>query len=83
MPDSNIYGIQVDSIFKRTVPQAGMQQRTILRTGSIDYNGSSKDPYDGIGDYRSEIWERDPSDSNAWTQAKINACEFGTEIVVP
>lgn len=27
-----------------------------------------------------EGFEKDPSDSGDWTQAKINACEFGVEV---
>jgi hypothetical protein len=30
--------------------------------------------------HNSVIWETDPDDSNAWTQTKLEAAEFGLEI---
>jgi hypothetical protein len=54
--------------------------RCICRSNGTDYNGDSEDtatdPY-----VHQHVWATDPDDSNAWTQAKIQAAEFGIEIV--
>ena len=79
--DNNIYGVCIDNHAKRTQPVAGLLSRNVLRSGGTDYYG----PQDYIlGDstsgWKRSTWELDPDDSQPWTQAKINACEFGVEL---
>lgn len=79
--DTDIQGIMIRTVNKRTEAVNNIKARTLLRTGAADY-------YDQAGvdqlDYFHVLdWalDEDPSDSGAWTKAKINACEFGAEVV--
>jgi hypothetical protein len=54
--------------------------RCICRSNGTDYNGDSEDTDTAVNVHQ-HVWATDPDDSNAWTQAKIQAAEFGIEIV--
>lgn len=82
LDDDRIKGLVVVSPALRTIDNDNAKLRTLVRTGGSDY-------YDGLGESLSQSWrvqrapfDRDPSDSGAWTQAKINACEFGVEAAI-
>ena len=47
-----------------------------LRVGTTDYDGSAI-TLSAAQLLATEVWALDPSDSGAWTAAKINACESG------
>jgi hypothetical protein len=80
LDNAGIYGVQVDTVSKRTESTANRKMKNFLRTGSTDYeDAAAKDLLDTF-ESMNTIWEDDPSDSNPWTQAKINACEFGVEV---
>lgn len=55
--------------------------RMYLRIGGVQYNGDTIALRTNSQNYVSHTWTVDPSDSNPWTDAKINAAEFGIEIV--
>ena len=55
--------------------------RMYLRIGGTQYNGDTITLRTNSQNYVSHTWTVDPSDSNPWTDAKINAAEFGIEIV--
>lgn len=53
--------------------------KPLCRSNSTDYQGSEVDldtSYRAV----TELWENDPADSNAWTQTKLEAAEFGLEV---
>ncbi len=80
LDDLSIFGVQINNVCKRTEAATSRKMKGFLRTGGSDYEDSAaKDLNDTFSSIES-IWENDPSDSNPWTQAKINACEFGIEV---
>lgn len=80
LDDSNIKGVLVGGQSKRTEENPNVKIRHMVRKGSTDYYGSAGDDLGDTDDFNYHIFERDPSDSSAWTQAKINASEFGMEL---
>jgi hypothetical protein len=61
--------------------QAGTRKITpICRSNSVDYDGTESPELTASYIYEHHIWETDPDDSNAWTQTKLEAAEFGLEI---
>jgi hypothetical protein len=80
LDDSNIKGVLVGGQSQRTEENPNVKIRHMLRTGSSDYYGSAGDTLGDTYDFNYHVFERDPSDSGAWTKAKINACEFGMEL---
>lgn len=50
--------------------------KQFLRIGAADYDGGLHSP-DQPPDQFIQQWDVDPSDSEAWTQAKVNACQLG------
>ena len=78
--DAAIFGIQLRNQAIRTAESDNIKMKGLLRTGSTDYKESTAQSLADIVKSKVVIWEDDPSDSNSWTQAKINACEFGVEV---
>ena len=80
LDDTGIYALQIRQNCKRTAPTNNIKIDPFLRTGSTDYSQTVQSLSDGFTEKQGDIVIEDPSDSNAWTQAKINACEFGVEV---
>jgi hypothetical protein len=80
LDDTGIYALQIRQNCKRTAPATNIKIDPFLRTGSTDYSQTAQDLSDGFTEKQGDIVIEDPSDSNPWTQAKINACEFGMEV---
>ena len=80
LDDAAIFGIQLRQNCKRTAPASNIKIDPFLRTGSTDYSQTAQDLSDSFAEKQGDIILDDPSDSNPWTQAKINACEFGVEV---
>ncbi len=60
---------------------AGSRKITpFIRSNSTDYSGTETGVITADYVFEHEIWETDPDDSNAWTQTKLEAAEFGLEI---
>ena len=78
--DAGIIGLQIKNNCKRTASATNIKIDPFIRTGSTDYSQTVQDLPDTIGIVFGDIIIEDPSDSNPWTQAKINACEFGMEV---
>jgi hypothetical protein len=78
--DAAIFGIQLNTQVIRTAEADNIKMKGFLRTGSTDYEETTAQSLSDIVTSKKVIWEDDPSDSNIWTQAKINACEFGMEV---
>jgi len=73
-----IYGIQLAHISNRTEPTGTLKSKNILRKGSVNYSGETHDETDDI-EYKTACFDKDPSDDNSWSPAKVDACEFGVE----
>lgn len=80
LDDAGIFGIQLNTQAIRTAESDNIKMKGFLRTGSTDYEETTAQSLSDIVTSKKIIWEDDPSDSNIWTQAKINACEFGVEV---
>jgi hypothetical protein len=80
LDDTAIIGLQIRNFSKRTAEATNIKIDNLIRTGSTDYSQVAVDLPDAFGETRGDIVLDDPSDSNPWTQAKINACEFGMEV---
>jgi len=78
--DTDIKGICIRNIAQRTAPADNIKIDALIRTGSTDYNSASEMSLLDYWTGKDFIFEKDPSDSGDWTQAKINACEFGMEV---
>lgn len=80
LDDTGIIGLQIRNFAQRTATADNIKIDPFIRIGSTDYSQTAQDLPDLFGEVRGDIVFDDPSDSNPWTQAKINACEFGMEI---
>ena len=80
LDDTAIFGIQLMNQSQRTAGTDNVKIKGLLRTGAADYEESTAQSLAETFKSNRVIWEKDPSDSNIWTQAKINACEFGMEV---
>ena len=80
LDDAGIFGIQLRNQAIRTAEADNIKLKGFLRTGLTDYEETTAQSLADTIKSKSVIWEDDPSDSNAWTKAKINACEFGVEV---
>jgi hypothetical protein len=80
LDDAAIYGVQIRQNCKRTAPTANIKIDPFIRTGSTDYSQTAQNLSDSFTEKQGDILVDDPSDSGDWTQAKINACEFGMEV---
>jgi hypothetical protein len=80
LDDAGIIGLQIRNNAKRTAASSNIKIDPFIRTGSTDYSQTAYDLPDAIGMVETDIILDDPSDSNPWTQTKINACEFGMEV---
>jgi len=80
LDDTAIYAVDIRNISQRTSAADNIKIDGLIRTGSTDYNASADLSLGDSWNSKNFIFERDPSDSNIWTKAKINACEFGVEV---
>jgi hypothetical protein len=80
LDDAGIIGVELLNVAERTAGTDNIKMKGFLRTGSTDYEESTAISLPETYSSKRLIWEKDPSDSNIWTQAKINACEFGMEV---
>jgi hypothetical protein len=80
LDDADIKAVQIRTFSQRTATADNRKITPFIRTGSTDYSQSDVSLADSFGEARGDIVLLDPSDSNPWTQAKINACEFGMEV---
>ena len=80
LDDTGIIGLQIRQNCKRTAGTDNIKIDPFIRTGSTDYSQTVQSLSDSFSEKQGDIIIDDPSDSNPWTQAKINACEFGMEV---
>ncbi len=80
LDDADIKAVQIMSYAKRTATADTRKITPFIRTGGTDYSQSDVSLSDSFVETKGDIVLLDPSDSNPWTQAKINACEFGMEV---
>lgn len=78
--DDTILAIQV--VHALNNPDAGeMNAKGLVRSNSIDYLETNPVVVNTTMKLHTDIRETDPQDSAAWTKAKLDAAEFGIEIV--
>ena len=80
LDDVGIIGLQIKNNAKRTATADNIKLDPFIRIGSTDYSQTAVDLPDEFGKTDGDITLLDPSDVSDWTQAKINACEFGMEV---
>jgi hypothetical protein len=74
-----VKGIQLNNHCR--LDEAGTRKITpLIRSNSTDYTGTETGGITADYLFEHEIFETDPDDSNAWTQTKLEAAEFGLEI---
>jgi hypothetical protein len=76
---NTVKGIQLNN--RLTLDAPGVRTvKPVVRSNSTDYIGGV---YPAIGSsplFYTRVYETDPDDSNPWTQAKLEAAEFGLKI---
>ena len=82
LDDASIIGLQIKNNCQRTAQASNIKIDPFIRIGSTDYSQTAQNLSDAISMVNGNIIIEDPSDASAWTQAKINACEFGMEVGV-
>lgn len=76
--DSSIFGVQENILAKKD--DAGTRLlHGLTRVSSTDYEGSDLSLPDSYAN-QTQIWEQNPSTSANWTEAEINAAEFGYKV---
>ena len=80
LDDAGIIALQIKNNAKRTATADNIKIDPFIRTGSTDYSQTVQNLSDDFAMVDGDIILNDPDDSNPWTQAKINACEFGMEV---
>lgn len=74
-------GVQVTS-YKQN-PDAGLRKtKHVVRSNGVDYLGAEERTLNNTWILSSDCWGADPGDDNPWTEAKINAAEFGIKVTV-
>ena len=75
-----IYGIRVRNTARKEGEVTPAKFRNFLRQGGTDYPADTSKTPGGTYKQFWDIWETDPSDSNPWTQGKLDSGEFGLEV---
>lgn len=74
-----VYGIQVGLYAQN--PDAGTRGiKSVVRSGGTDYLSTDETTLSDSWQFALDVRETDPDDSNAWTESKLNAAEFGIKI---
>lgn len=64
----------------RKLSTGGALYNHIIRSQAVDSPGDDKSfAYGAIYNFTTQMWEVDPSDSNDWTEARVNALEAGVD----
>lgn len=78
--NDNIRGIELYLLMRLTL-SGTRNVRTRIKQGGTTVSGSTYAVADTAYAYVTEMLERDPTDGNPWTQAKINSVELGLESI--
>jgi len=73
-----VFGV-MPSIYAAKSDSGVKQSRIIARRAGVDAAGADKTLITSYAMY-DQMWEQDPTDSSAWSIAKVNASEFGFEV---
>ena len=75
---STVLGVQANMLVRKD--DAGTRiLRSLIRTGGTDYEGSDLSLADSYTNL-TQIWMQNPSTAAAWTEAEVNAAEFGYKV---
>lgn len=73
-----VFGVQANVLARKD--DAGTRLlRAVARVGTTDYEGANMTLSDSYVDHR-QIWAQNPATSANWTEAEINAAEFGYKV---
>lgn len=76
--NASVFGVQANVLARKD--DAGMRLlRAVARVGTTDYEGANMTLSDSYVDHR-QIWAQNPATSANWTEAEINAAEFGYKV---
>jgi hypothetical protein len=76
--NATIMGVQANILARKD--DAGTRLlRAVTRVGSTNYEGADLTMTDSYIDHRT-IWNQNPATAAAWTEAEINAAEFGYKV---
>ncbi len=76
--NATVMGVQANMIARKD--DAGSRTlRGIARVGAVNYEGGDLALSDSYIDHRT-IWNQNPATAAAWTEAEINAAEFGYKV---
>lgn len=76
--NASVFGFQANILARKD--DAGTRTlRGIARVGGANYEGSDRSLSDSYVDQQ-QIWDLNPATSAAWTEAAINAAEFGYKV---
>lgn len=78
--NDNIRGIELYLLMRLTL-SGTRNVRTRIKQGGTTVSGATHAVEDTAYAYVNEILERDPTDGNLWTQAKMNSVELGLESI--
>jgi hypothetical protein len=74
-----VIGMQLNNVVRKD--DVGITKiKNLVRSNGTNYLESNEYELTTSYTHNSVIWETDPDDSNAWTQTKLEAAEFGLEI---
>jgi hypothetical protein len=74
-----VHGVQLTNRVRKT-DGATAKVKNLVRSNSVDYNSTEEKTLSESYAILTSILDTDPGDSNPWTQAKIEAAEFGVEV---
>jgi hypothetical protein len=73
-----VYGVQVN-LWARKDDAAVRQLSPLVRIAGTDYLGAAQTLASSYADL-TQLYDRSPASSSAWTPAEVNAAEFGVEV---
>jgi len=74
-----VIGVQT-SVYAAKSDTGAKYMRTVIRSGSTDYTGTSKALADSVYVSIDEHYDSDPNTSSAWTYSGVNSLEVGQEV---
>ena len=74
-----IIGVQLNNYARKTGDLI-VKTKDLVKSGGTDYLSTEEKNQSTSYDYTVSMWENDPDTSSPWTQAGLDAAEFGIEI---
>lgn len=74
-----VVGVQLANYARKTGDLV-VKTKDIVKSGGTDYQGTEEKNQSTDYGYTVSMWQNDPDTSNPWTQAGLDAAEFGIEV---